>query len=82
MEECMVESETLGVMIILIRLKVDVQKPKKLTVKQWGDDEETISDMKYQDRDSFVQVPIGIGQIIACMMIIRAVLILINHCRH
>ena len=26
-----------------------------------------------------VQVPIGIGQIITCMMIIRAVLILINH---
>jgi len=46
MEECMEESKTLGVMIIFISLEVDVQKPKKLTVKQWGDDGETISEMK------------------------------------
>ena len=46
MEECMVESETLGVMIFLISLEVDVQKPKKLTVTQWGDDGETIFEMK------------------------------------
>ena len=43
-ESSMVENETLGVIIMSISLKVDVQKPKKLTVKQGGDDGDNIRD--------------------------------------
>ena len=48
MDECMVASKTLGMMIILISIKVGIQKLTKLTVKRWGDNGETISEMNYK----------------------------------
>ncbi len=40
------ESEMLGVMMILIKTGVDVQKLTMLTVKRWVDDGETIFEMR------------------------------------
>jgi hypothetical protein len=51
MEECMEENKILGGMMISICCEVDVQKLTKPTVKWWGDDGETTSEMKYQDVD-------------------------------
>ncbi len=57
----------LGGMIILISNKANLQKLTMLTVKWWGDNGETMSEMKQQDSDSFVRVPIGIALMIACI---------------
>jgi hypothetical protein len=54
-------------------------KADKADVNRRGDNGETISEMKLQDGDSFVQVPIGISRIIACT-INNAVFNLISHC--
>ncbi len=65
MEECTVESKILGVMMILIKTGLDVQKLSMLIVRWWVDNGETIFEMRCQDADSFDRLPIGIPLIIA-----------------